>query len=99
VAATSEVLGRQAELATLGAFLGRLSGRAGGAGAGRSGGAGKTTLLRAGPSSQMRAGSRWRRRGRHLASCRWRSLRLADLLERHLEPVIRELPAPQASAL
>ena len=55
---TSEVLGRQAELATPDALLGRLPGGPGALVLAGAAGASKTTLLRAGLSCRPRAGSR-----------------------------------------
>lgn len=53
---TSEVLGRQTELATLGAFLGRLPARPGALGLAGAAGAGKTLLRKF--SSRERQNSR-----------------------------------------
>ena len=96
---TSEVLGREAELARLGAFLNRLRTGPGALVLAGAAGAGKTTLLRA--ATELAAG-----RGFTVvqtlpvqSELPLAFAGLADLLERHLEPVIDELPAPQAHAL
>jgi hypothetical protein len=99
VAVTSEVLGRQAELATLDAFLGRLPDGPGALVLAGAPGAGKTTLPRAGAELAAARGftvvqTRPARSELPLAFAG-----LADLLEQHLEPVIGELAAPQARAL
>lgn len=96
---TSEVLGREAELAALGAFLDRLRSGPGALVLAGAAGAGKTTLLRA--DAALAAGSGFTvvqtvpvRNELPLSFAG-----LADLLEQHLEPVIGELPGPQARAL
>jgi predicted ATPase len=99
VAVTSEVLGRQAELATLDAFLGRLpEGPAALVLAGAAG-AGKTTLLRAGAELAAARGFTVVQTLPARSELPLAFAGLADLLEQHLEPVIGELAAPQARAL
>jgi ABC-type transport system involved in cytochrome c biogenesis ATPase subunit len=56
VAVTAEVLGRDAELVALGAFLDRLRGSAGALVLAGAAGAGKTTLLRAGAALASQRG-------------------------------------------
>jgi hypothetical protein len=99
VAVTAEVVGRDAELAVLGAFLDRLRSSAGALVLAGAAGAGKTTLLRAGAALAS---------GRGFTVVQTTPVRselplafagLADLLEQHLDSVIGELPAPRAWAL
>ena len=95
----SEVLGRGAELAALGAFLDRLRNGPGALVLAGVAGTGKTTLLRA--SAALAAGSGFTvvQTAPARSELPLSFAGLADLLEEHLEPVIGELPGPQARAL
>jgi DNA-binding CsgD family transcriptional regulator len=96
---TSEVLGREAELATLGAFLDRLPGGPDALVLAGAPGAGKTTLLRAGAELGARRGFTVVHTLPVRSELPLAFAGLADLLEQHLESVIGQLPAPQAEAL
>jgi DNA-binding CsgD family transcriptional regulator len=99
VAVTLEVLGRQAELKTLDAFLGRLPDEPGALVLAGAAGAGKTTLLRAAAEFAAARGFTVMQTRPARSELPLAFAGLADLLEQHLEPVIGELPAPQARAL
>ena len=95
----SEVLGRGAELAALGAFLDRLRNGPGALVLAGAAGTGKTTLLRA--SAALAAGSGFTvvQTAPARSELPLSFAGLADLLEERLEPVVGELPGPQARAL
>lgn len=94
-----EVLGREAELATLGVFLDRLQGGPGALVLAGAAGAGKTTLLRTGAEFAAGRGFTVVQTLPARSELPLAFAGLADLLEQHVEPVIEELPAPQARAL
>jgi DNA-binding CsgD family transcriptional regulator len=96
---TSEVLGREPELAALGALVDRLRGGPGALVLAGAAGAGKTTLLRAGAALAAAAGFTVLQTVPVRSELPLSFAGLADLLERHLEPVIGQLPGPQARAL
>jgi DNA-binding CsgD family transcriptional regulator len=95
----SDVLGRETELAALGAFLGRLRSGPGALVLAGVAGAGKTTLLRAGAALAAGSGFTVLQTASARSELPLSFAGLADLLEEHLEPVIDELPGPQARAL
>ena len=96
---TLEVLGREAELAALAAFLDRVKSGPGALVLAGAAGAGKTTLLRAGAESAAERGFTVVQTLPVRSELPLAFAGLADLLEQHLESVIGGLPAPQASAL
>ena len=96
---TSEVLGREAELAALGGFVDRLRGGPGALVLAGAAGVGKTTLLRVGAALAVRGGFTVVQTMPAQSELPLAFAGLADLLEQHLEPVIGELPGPQARAL
>lgn len=99
MAVTSEVLGREAELAALGGFVDRLRSGPGALVLAGAAGAGKTTLLRAGAALAAMRGFTVAQTVPVRSELPLAFAGLADLLEAHLEPVIGELPGPQARAL
>jgi hypothetical protein len=96
---TSEVLGREAELAALGGVVDRLRGGPGALVLAGAAGVGKTTLLRVGAALAVRGGFTVVQTMPAQSELPLAFAGLADLLEQHLEPVIGELPGPQARAL
>jgi hypothetical protein len=94
-----EVLGREAELAALGAFLDRLPDGPGALVLAGPAGAGKTTLLRAGAEFAAGRGFTVVQTLPARSELQLAFTGLADLLGQHLESVLEELPAPQARAL
>jgi hypothetical protein len=90
---TWEVLGREAELAMLRAFLDRLRDGPGALVLAGDAGAGKTTLLHAGAEFAAARGFTVVRTLPARSELPLAFAGLADLLEQHLEPVIEELPA------
>jgi DNA-binding CsgD family transcriptional regulator len=99
VAVTVEVLGREAELAALSAFLDRVKSGPEALVLAGAAGAGKTTLLRAGAESAAERGFTVVQTLPVRSELPLAFAGLTDLLEQHLESVIGELPAPQARAL
>jgi AAA ATPase domain len=99
VAVTAAVVGRDAELAALGAFLARVGGGAGALVLAGAAGAGKTTLLRAGAALASGQGLTVLQTTPVRSELPLAFAGLTDLLEQHLDSVIGELPAPRARAL
>src|SRR5580704_7586581 len=94
-----DVLGRETELAALGAFRDRLRSGPGALVLAGVAGGGKTTLLRAGAARAAGSGFTVLPTASARSELPLSLAGLADLLEKHLEPVIDELPGPQARAL
>jgi DNA-binding CsgD family transcriptional regulator len=94
-----DVLGRETELAALGAFRDRLRSGPGALVLAGVAGVGKTTLLRAGAALAAGSGFTVLQTASARSELPLSFAGLADLLEKHLEPVIDELPGPQARAL
>jgi len=95
----SDVLGRETELAALGAFIDRLRSGPGALVLAGAAGAGKTTLVRAGAALAAGTGFTVLQTASARSELPLSFAGLADLLEERLEPVIDELPGPQARAL
>jgi AAA ATPase domain len=94
-----DVLGRETELAALGAFRDRLRSGPGALVLAGVAGVGKTTLLRAGAALAAGSGFTVLQTASARSELPLSFAGLADLLEKHLEPVIDQLPGPQARAL
>jgi DNA-binding CsgD family transcriptional regulator len=95
----TEIFGRDAELLTIGAFLGVMAHSPSSLVLAGPAGAGKTTLLRAGAALARELGYAVLRTMPSPGDLRLAFAGLADLLEPHLEAVLSGLPAPQARAL
>ena len=96
---TVDVFGRDAELATLGAFLDSVRGSPGARVLAGPAGAGKTTLVRAVMAQAAARGFAVLHTMPSRSDVKLAFAGLADLLEPHLETVINGLPGPQARAL
>ena len=92
------VLGRDAELTVVDAFLAGVSSAPGALVLTGTAGVGKTTVLRAGLQRAATSAIPCCRQHQRLVTCDWRSLP-ADLLESRLEGLLPELPTPQRRAL
>ncbi len=95
----AEVVGRDAELQNLAAFLDNLKSGPGALVLAGSAGAGKTTLLRAGAELAAARGYAVLQTMPASSEMMLAFAGLADLLEPHLPGVLDELPSPQARAL
>ena len=95
----AQIFGRDAELRTIGDFLGALPRSPGALVLAGPAGAGKTTLLRAGTALASEHGYTVLATMPAPSDLRLAFAGLSDLLEPYLEVVIGELPAPQARAL
>jgi DNA-binding CsgD family transcriptional regulator len=95
----AQIFGRDAELRTIGAFLGSLPRSPGALVLAGPAGAGKTTLLRAGAAAAAERGFTVLATTPSLSDLRLAFAGLSDLMEPSLGAVVGELPPPQAQAL